>query len=88
MESLKTEKDESIKKLDVASQYILKLITDVEGCVAKLQTIQIKMKEAHEFLQEHAARKQPYISTDYYKSLIEALKEQGEAGNREQIKQL
>ena len=46
------------------------------------------MKKSHEFLNEFAANKVPYVSTEYYELLIEKLNEEKKPGYLNQIQQL
>ena len=64
--------------------YVEKIIEIVE----ELETAQLKIKQCHEFLWDNAARKTPYVATDYFEQQIEALKMDKPAFYMEEIKQL
>ena len=52
--------------LDTTSILMLTYIDELLLVIDQLEGTQRKMKTCHDFLNEHAARSEPYVSTQYF----------------------
>ena len=59
--------------LDTTSILMLTYIDELLLVIDQLEGTQRKMKTCHDFLNEHAARSEPYVSTQYFEDQINAL---------------
>ena len=63
---LRKQKGENAKKLENSALLMIEYVIEIILIIDELEATQMKLKEYHEFLDKFAARKQPYIATDYF----------------------